>query len=133
MTTVVITGSRDWPASKAHLIWEALEKIKDHCEEMADLYWDYREITLHNGECPYGGADLIGASWAAGAGWGVVGHPAEENAGWAYAARNQEMIDLEPDYVVACFLEGAGNKGTQMTYDMAVRAGLKDRIVEVRG
>lgn len=129
MTVVVITGSRDWPASKAHLIWEKLQEIQDY----HDMDWHWSPYVLHHGECPYGGADVIAASWASGAGWEVIPHPPEENAGWAYAARNQKMIDTDPDYVVACFLEGAGNRGTQMTYDMAVRAGLKDRIVEVRG
>lgn len=128
MTVVVITGSRDWPASKAHLIWDELRKIQDY----HDMDWHWSPYELHHGECPYGGADLIAASWAAGADWEVIAHPPEEQVGWAYAARNQEMIDLNPDYVVACFLEGAGNRGTTMTYDMAVRAGLKDRIVEVR-
>lgn len=129
MTLVVITGSRDWPIQKAHLIWEALRKID---EQHADD-WHWTPLELHHGECPFGGADLIGASWAHGAGWKVVPHPPIEQKGWAYARRNQGMIDLEPDYVVACFLEGAGNRGTQMTYDMAVAAGLKHRIVEVRG
>lgn len=128
MTVVVITGSRDWPASKAHHIWKALERIKESWE----LGPYFETVEFHHGECPYGGADVIGASWAAGAGWEVVPHPPLEQKGWAYAKRNQEMIDLVPDYVVACFLEGAGNRGTQMTYDMAVAAGLKDRIVEVR-
>lgn len=128
MTRVVITGSRDWPIDKAYLIWEALRRIeKDHEDD-----WHWTPLELHHGECPYGGADLIAASWADGAGWRVRAHPPIEQKGWAYAKRNKEMIDLYPDYVVACFLEGAGNRGTQMTYDMAVTAGLKDRIVEVR-
>ncbi len=128
MTVVVITGSRDWPASKAHLIWDALRRI----QKMHEDDWHWTPMELHHGECPYGGADLIAASWADGADWKVVPHPPIEQKGWAYAKRNKEMVDLDPDYVVACFLEGAGNRGTQMTYDMAVAAGLKDRIVEVR-
>ncbi|WPH58188.1 DprA-like DNA processing chain A [Streptomyces phage LuckySocke] len=131
MTVVVITGSRDWPPHKAPAIWEALEKLWfDLCVDVES--WETPDVEFHHGECPYGGADLIGASWAHGAGWKVVPHRPLEQKGWAYAKRNQEMIDLKPDYVVACFLEGAGNRGTQMTYDMAVAAGLKDRIVEVR-
>lgn len=123
MINVSFTGSRDWPPEKAFHIWNALETV-------------YRSIgsanvVFHHGVCPYGGADLIGASWAAGAGWNVKDHPPIMKAGWAYAKRNQEMIDLNPDYVVACFLEGAGNRGTQMTYDMAIAAGLKDRIIRV--
>lgn len=135
MINVVITGSRDWPASKAHYIWDALREIMLNSPAKSWEIYEYGAsnfFTLHHGECPYGGADLIGASWADGADWEVVAHPPIEQKGWAYAKRNQEMIDENPDYVVACFLEGAGNRGTQMTYDMAIAAGLKDRIVEVR-
>jgi len=125
MKKVVITGSRDWPWSKARLIGQALLDI--------DIEFAMEEVVeFHEGECPYGGADEIGAFYANLLGWKVIPHPPIEEKGWAYAKRNQEMIDENPDYVVACFLEGAGNRGTQMTYDMAVKAGLKDRIVEVR-
>lgn len=127
MTVVVVTGSRDWPIDKAHHIWNALREI----EEEHEMDWHMTPMELHHGECPYGGADLIAASWASGAGWEVVPHPPLMKAGWAYAKRNQEMIDLNPDYVVACFLNGAGNRGTSMTVTMAVAAGLEDRIVEV--
>lgn len=129
---VVITGSRDWPLHKAHHIWNALRNIQEECDNTYGLYSDYHSVTLHHGECPFGGADLIAASWADGAGWEVIPHPPIEQKGWAYAKRNQEMIDLNPHYVIACFLEGAGNRGTQMTVDMAIAAGLEDRIVEVR-
>ena len=129
MTIIVITGSRDWPIQKAPLIWDALQKLQERHEDD----WHWTPMELHHGDCPYGGADLIGASWAAGAGWEVIPHPPIEQRGWAYAKRNQEMIDLNPDHVVACFLEGSGNRGTQMTYDMAVAAGLKNRIITVRG
>jgi hypothetical protein len=136
MINVVITGSRDWPIGKAPIIWEALETLQWSCGVKS---WEIAEygakefFTLHHGECFAGGTDLIGASWAAGAGWEVIPHPTEIPMGWALAKRNRKMIDLKPDYVVACFLEGAGNRGTQMTYDMAIAAGLKDRIIEVRG
>lgn len=129
MTNVVITGSRDWPPHKAYLIWEALRKIEKAHEDD----WPWTPLVLHHGECPYGGADLIAASWADGAGWQVRAHPPEQQVGWAYAKRNKEMIDTLPNYVVVCYLEGAGNRGTKMTHDMALARGLDDRIVEVRG
>ena len=132
MIKIVITGSRDWPMDKAHLIWEALEQVWTALQARQET-WENPEVEFHHGMCPYGGADLIGASWAHGAGWLVVPHPPLRNVGWAYAKRNQEMIDLNPDYVVACFLEGAGNRGTQMTFDMAEKAGISDRIIIVRG
>ena len=134
MLDVVITGSRDWPPEKAFHIWEALRDIqwKSGVRDWAIAEYGADEFfTLHHGVCPHGGADLIGASWAAGAGWNVKDHPPITQAGWAYAKRNQEMIDLNPDHVVVCFLKGAGNRGTSMTYDMAVEAGLKDRIILV--
>ena len=128
MTNVVITGSRDWPSSLAFHIWEALRKIQKSHEDD----WHWTPLVLHHGECPYGGADLIAASWADGAGWQVRAHPPEQQVGWAYAKRNKEMIDTLPDYVVVCYLEGAGNRGTRMTHEMALARGLEDRIVEVR-
>lgn len=128
MTNVVITGSRDWPPNLAFHIWEALRKIQKSHEDD----WHWTPLVLHHGECPYGGADLIAASWADGAGWQVRAHPPEQQVGWAYAKRNKEMIDTLPDYVVVCYLEGAGNRGTKMTHEMALARGLEDRIVEVR-
>lgn len=129
MIHIVITGSRDWPIGKAKVIWDALEEIYEELamdEALCDSL-GRPIVTLHHGECPYGGADLIGASWAAGAGWEVKGHPPLKQEARYYAMRNQEMIDIKPDYVLAFFLEGAGNRGTNMTYDMAKRAGLGRR------
>lgn len=134
MKHIVITGSRDWPIEKAHLIWEALREIHNTVSSwQIEEYGANEFFTLHHGECPFGGADLIGASWAAGADWEVIPHPPEQRVGWAYAKRNKEMIDLLPDYVIACFLEGAKNAGTAMTHDMALARGLDDRIIIVRG
>lgn len=126
---VVITGSRDWQIDKAPIIWEALEELAEEIGdgEETEYGWEPHRVVFHHGACPFGGADLIGASWAAGRGWKVVPHPPLKQVGWAYAKRNQEMIDLEPDYVLACFLKGAGNKGTQMTFDMAAEAGIEKR------
>lgn len=129
MIHIVITGSRDWPMAKAHVIWEELEKIYNDLamdEALCDSL-GHPIVTLHHGECPYGGADLIASSWASGAGWEVKPHPPLKQEARYYAMRNQEMIDLKPDYVLAFFLEGAGNRGTNMTYDMAKRAGLSRR------
>lgn len=118
--------------AKAKVIWDALEQIYEELsmnESLCDSL-GHPIVTLHHGECPYGGADLIAASWASGAGWEVKPHPPLKQEARYYAMRNQEMVDLKPDYVVAFFLEGAGNKGTAMTYDMAKRAGLVMRMRE---
>lgn len=126
MTSVVVTGSRDWPPEKASIIWKHLKRIQD----LHENDWHWSPFVLRHGECPFGGVDLIAASWAAGADWEVIPHPPEAREGWAYAKRNKEMIDTSPDYVIAFFLKGAGNRGTQMTYDMAKAAGLKIIKVE---
>lgn len=133
MIHIVITGSRDWPIDKAPIIWNAMEKVWIRIQSPLER-WENPEVMFHHGMCPYGGADLIGASWASGAGWLVRPHPPKQQVGWAYAQRNKEMIDLLPDYVVVCYLEGAKNAGTKMTHDMAIAAGIpEDRIIEVRG
>lgn len=124
---IVITGSRDFQIEHAPAIWDALDDIAREIGdgEETDFGWAPHRVFFHHGACPYGGADLIGASWAHGRGWRVKPHPALRDAAWAYAKRNQEMIDLNPDYVIACYLQGAGNRGTKMTHDMAKAAGIE--------
>lgn len=119
---VGMTGSRDFGPNEAWVIWQILSRLD------AEIG---RPVTLLNGECPFGGADLIAASWAAGAGWGVEGFPPEAREGWAYAKRNQAMVDRNPDLFLCFFKKGAGNQGTTMTRNMAKRAGLKIREYEI--
>lgn len=130
---VMITGSRDFPIEKAPAIWSVLKEIKNQIGDGVETEWGWapHRVIFHHGECPFGGADLIGASWAAGAGWKVVSHPPKKRTGYYYNLRNQEMVDLEPDYVLACFLQGAENKGTTNTVNMAKTAGLQDRLWSV--
>lgn len=113
-----MTGSREVAPKDAWIIWQALSRIDTESSH---------PIRLLHGECPYGGADLIAASWAAGAGWEVESFPAEANAGWAYAKRNQAMVDRKPDLFLVFYKNGAGNRGTKMTRGMALDAGLRVR------
>lgn len=113
-----MTGSRDFGPDEAWKIWQILAGIEEE---------SVGQKTLLNGECPFGGADLIAASWAAGAGWEVEGFPPEVKEGWAYAKRNRAMVDRHPDLFLCFFKQGSGNRGTKMTYDMAKAAKLNVR------
>jgi hypothetical protein len=114
---ILITGSRDWPASKMQAIFFYLDKFRD-----AGL-----KVELLHGECPVGGVDAYCAAYGHGAGWNVRAFPPRPSDGRTelypkdYAIRNQAMVDEMPDLVLAFFLHGAGNRGTKMTVDMAVR------------
>jgi hypothetical protein len=121
---VGVTGSRDIEPKQAWVIWQALADIEENIGA-------WLPIELLQGECPYGGADLIAASWAAGAGWMVTDFPAEANAGWAYAKRNKAMVDRKPDVFLCFFKKGAENRGTKMTRDMAKAAGIPVKEFEV--
>lgn len=88
------------------------------------------DVTLDHGGCTVGtdvqnslykGVDGI-ADWHARLlNWKVTPHPADPSKGPSrFAIRNQEMVNLTPDYVLAFFLKGAKNAGTQMTMDMAL-------------
>ena len=122
LVTVGMSGSRDFGPGDAWKIWQILAAIENET---------LGPFLLLNGECPYGGADLIVSSWAAGAGWEVEGFPSEADAGWAYAKRNQAMVDRKPDLFLFFFKKGAGNRGTKMTRDMAKKAGLNVREYEI--
>lgn len=112
---ILVTGSRDWPVSKMQVIFYYLDKFRD-----AGL-----EVELLHGECPLGGVDAYCAAYGHGAGWNVRSFPPKPSNGRTelvpkdYAIRNQAMVDEMPDVVLAFFLHGAGNRGTQMTVDMA--------------
>lgn len=123
MTTVLVTGSREWPPTAT-----AMGVIFRYLDLYMSGSWDYPELL--QGECPEGGVDAYAAAYCYGAGYGVHSFPAEPSEGQTrlyprdFARRNQLMVDQSPDVVLAFFLEGAGNKGTQMTVDMAKKKGL---------
>jgi len=117
---ILVTGSRDCPPSKMGDIFYYLDKFRN-----AGL-----EVELLHGECPLGGVDAYCAAYGYGAGWNVRPFPPKPSNGRTelvprdYAIRNQKMVDENPDVVLAFFLNGAGNRGTQMTVDMARKKNL---------
>jgi hypothetical protein len=120
---ILVTGSRDWPmvGDKPLVIFRTLDRFKLPTRDVKEL--------LH-GECPFGGVDALAAAYGYGAGWRVRPFPPKPSEGRTaiyprdYAIRNQKMVDERPDVVLAFFLTGAKNRGTQLTLDMAIKAGI---------
>lgn len=122
---LLVTGSRDWPLAKAGVISRFMDRYDDG------------EMTLLHGCCPYGeasespykGVDGHAEAHALRKGWEVLRFPPEPSNGRYpvardFAIRNQKMVDEEPDIVLAFYLKGAANKGTQMTEEMALNKNL---------
>jgi len=105
-----------------------MQVIFPYLEEYAD--GPHKHLELWHGECPEGGVDAYCAAYGYGRGWEVVPFPPKPSDGRTvlyprdFAIRNQLMIDSKPDMVLGFFLEGAKNRGTQMTIDMAAKAGI---------
>lgn len=124
MTRILVTGSREWPST-----YDALEVIFHTIDKHCELSWTYPEV-IH-GMSDKGGVDAYVHAYCRGAGYGVTPYEAKPSDGRTYciakdyAKRNRAMVDSNPDLVLAFFLQGAGNRGTQMTVDMAKRAGIR--------
>lgn len=118
MTKILITGSRDYPPT-AH----ALEGLFREIDNWLADSWNLPEMIV--GMSPKGGVDTYAYAYGMGCGYGIIPVPAEILPGefqprsWQYAARNRKMVDMKPDVVLAFFVKGAGNRGTQMTVEMA--------------
>src|SRR5579859_2100045 len=122
MTKILITGSREWPPTI-----DALEVIFKAIDKHLEPSWDAPEMIV--GMSDKGGVDTFSYAYAMGCGYGVIPVPAKPSNGRFcvprdYAIRNQRMVDMMPDAMLAFFYRGAENKGTQMTVEMAEKAGL---------
>lgn len=121
---ILVTGSRDWPMTGEMSL--VISRILDLFANFTD-----EQIELWQGECPYGGVDALAAAHGNRCGWLVEGFPPEPSDGHVelrpkdYARRNRWMVDSGPDLVLAFFLQGAGNRGTAMTYKMSRDAKLR--------
>lgn len=127
---IVVTGSREWPLSKISVVTRHINKA----------FGDSEEKILMHGCCPVGtdidrtpykGVDGIVDVYGRLRGWDVRHFPPDPSKGPSrFAIRNQQMIDGRPDKVLAFFNSQSGNRGTQMTYDMAMEANLY--VVRIR-
>lgn len=90
---------------------------------------NHRPVVIVQGECPYGGADLIAQQWAeATAGVQPEGHPAEwERYGKrAGMLRNSEMVAAGADICLA--FPAPDSRGTWDCLTKAAKAGIHTRI-----
>jgi hypothetical protein len=106
---ILVTGSRDW--EDVELIRSAIRSVYEP------------GAVLHHGGAK--GADTIAGAYARGVGLEVIEHPAQWSTYGRRAGflRNKEMVELQPDVVLA--FQRFGSKGTQHTIDLAVERGIR--------
>lgn len=115
---MLITGSRHWAdvETMVSALNYAIGLLDGHARD---------SILLIEGECPYGGADVLARDLWWGLGRPVLGVPANwpvlgKRAGFE---RNQRMVDMMPDLVLA-FPEGE-SRGTRDCMRRASEAGIR--------
>lgn len=153
MFTVVVTASRFWQDNAA--LSNLLVSIQDNLKE-SKAHKDFRLI---HGDCPRGG-DRMAGRIAMVLGWEVIAVPAEwdhcgvmcpppmghrkikriddvdhpgELPDYCPAAgprRNQKMINMKPDLVVALFATHKRSLGTMNCVKLAEREGI--RVIRLR-
>ncbi len=124
---IVVTGSRDFADN--NLLAAVLNAL-----------WDQRTaLAIIEGECPYGGADLLARQWAEGLAedeWPVTVEPFPPASRTAvhYHARNRAMVDtLGPDDLVVAFTNKplAESLGTNYTIKYARSKGIRTVVLEI--
>lgn len=115
MTTLLITGSRDW---------NDLSYLR---EVLARFDAEHDNITLISGACP-NGADRMCEEVAEELGWAVNLHPAQwdkygRRAGFV---RNADMVNLNPDFCIA-FVRNR-SKGAMGTVRLSIKAKLRTEV-----
>lgn len=95
---ILVTGSRNW--ADRQIIWEAIREVADP---------DPHSNILIQGECPYGGADLIAKEIALEMEMPVLCYPAKFKSMGKPAGpiRNMKMVALRPEIVLGFPLEGS--------------------------
>jgi hypothetical protein len=113
---ILVTGSRDWEDEL--LIRYALKQYIDDLPLHAD------EPTVMHGDCR--GADKIAAAQALDLGFWVEAYPAdwEMHGKRAGILRNLQMLDLEPDVVLAFRRNGPASRGTTHMIEAAKKRGV---------
>jgi hypothetical protein len=115
---ILVTGSRDWTDSAkiATEIFRCLYEMKT----------PHSESLLIHGDCPTG-ADKLADDYARTTGMHIWRFPADWDTHGKRAGflRNAEMVDLEPDVVLA-FIKN-GSKGASMTAALAEKKKLETR------
>lgn len=123
MKRILVTGSREF--DNISLVENSIIDLQD------EVYIDWHDTTIVHGDCP-SGADRWADDFANSVNLKVERYPADWAKYGKRAAylRNQAMVDsLVPDrdIVLAFKQRGSANRGTQMTIDLARKAGLEIR------
>jgi hypothetical protein len=108
----MVTGSRYW--NDEFLLFN---KLLEHCES-----YD----TMMNGACPTGADHISYLMWKTLWGFPVELFPADWGKYGRKAAflRNSAMVERKPKFCLAFLLNGYENKGTNMTINLAEKAGI---------
>lgn len=120
---IIVTGSREWTDKQT--LRSALDSL------LAEIPTNEDVVIVH-GACPRG-ADQMADEWArhaafTGLGVTVEPHPADWKMGkQAGHWRNQHMVNLGADMVLAFFHTGAPNRGTADCVRRAEEAGIPVR------
>jgi hypothetical protein len=120
---VLVTGSRKITDAQADHVRAILRR------ECSSALANLRPVIIVQGECPYGGVDLVAREWAdGGVGAKSEGHPAEwERYGKrAGMLRNSAMVALGADICLA--FPAPDSRGTWDCLTKAAKAGIHTRI-----
>lgn len=127
--TVIVTGWRFWPRSKAYLVHNELTEVRNY------LVAHDQQMIVREGQCPYDGVDQYAYEWVLTQNNNLV-KPHRCPAQWerygsaAGPVRNQEMVDLGADLCLG-FPQtrepGAKTSGTHNCLKAARKAGIPIR------
>lgn len=115
MTTVLITGSRNW--TDREFILQTFKSLQLPLP-----------VTLIHGACR--GADLLAASCAVELGWATDPHPAnwKKYGSSAGPIRNIEMLDFNPDIAVGFHDDIRSSKRTKHCIGEAIARGIPVKL-----
>lgn len=115
---IIVCGDRHW--DDFDIIWRILQTY--YVEHGAD-------ITIIHGDCK--GADKLAETAAESFKFEVVAVPADWNFYGRAAGpiRNKEMLDMEPDIVLAFHQRLWDSKGTKNMVEIAKKAGVPTRVI----
>jgi SLOG family YspA-like protein len=121
---LLVTGSRDWCDTRT---------LGTALRDVLDAWGGPLDTVLVEGECPYGGADIIARTlweW-----WNlpVEKHPADRDRKGRILGpqRNQRMVDAGADLCLAFPMPHS--RGTTDCITRAERAGIPVRVITPRG
>lgn len=123
---IIVTGSRHVTASQGIYVMNVL-----YLATLRPLALN-RTVVIIQGECPYGGVDLVAKSWATSAGLPGESYPPEITADGKVLgpARNQRMVDAGGSLCLA--FPTIGSRGTWDCVRKAADAGIHVRIYPLR-